>query len=203
MPLRPEESKTKKYIYTIIIGLVFFGSIIGFTYSSLAFSFNSGASDTNTASYNGIDFFPTQFGIGADIDGQVMEFFYFPEDLKTTNVSLLTSTITQSRSVYITSHPNSTFASPISGIEFEMTRLLDSRYNTFLEVGFTDANAYDIPIINCEDATAFLPVVLFNFSNSTSGITEDNNCIVVNFASQTTFDRFRDKIIYELLEIEP
>ena len=84
-----------------------------------------------------------------------------------------------------------------------MGRVLEKNYNTFIEVAFTAGNPYGKKIITCEDATVFIPVLLFNFTNTTTDITEHNNCVIINVDSEISLNRIRDKIVYELLEIEP
>ena len=198
MPLRAEESRTKKIIFSVVIGFVLLSSVIGFTYSAIPFR-NRIQSD-NTIEYNDIEFFPTQNGLAAQINGQVYEFAYFPEDLGDVETGDAINAISSARMIYATSSPNSPSAGPISAVEFDISRALKS-HNSFVEVAFTDDNPYDKRVITCEDATEFVPVMYFNYTNTTTGVTYENNCITVNFASDNSLRRVRDKLIYELLGV--
>lgn len=198
MPLRPEESKTKKIIFSVVIGFVLLSSVIGFTYSAIPFTARGQSS--NTIKYNDIEFFPTQNGLAAQINGQVYDFAYFPEDLGDLETSGAINAISSARMVYTTSDPDSASAGRISGVEFDISRALQS-HNSFVEVAFTDENPYGKRVITCEDATEFVPVMYFNFTNTTTDITYENNCITVNFASDNSLRRVRDKMLYELLGV--
>jgi len=200
MPIREKEVKWKKRLFTVIIFIVLGSSIIGFTFSAIP----SGLRDQDSSvTYNGIEFFTTQGGLATVIDEQIFEFSYFPDELANVEIGDATSKISSARMVYTTSDPNSTLASAISGAEFDIARILESNYNTFIEVVFNAGNPYGKNIITCDDATSFVPVVLFNFTNTTTDVTDKNNCIIINVESENALNKVRDKIIYELLEIEP
>ena len=200
MPIREEEGKTKKVLLSIVIGFVIVSSVIGFTFSAIPFGLQP--QDTSLK-YSGYEFFPTQNGVGTIIDDQIYEFTNLPGDVENLDIGDITSKISNSPMVYVTSDPNSSLASAISGVEFTMGRVLEKNYNTFIEVAFTAGNPHGKRIITCEDATVFIPVLLFNFTNTTTDITEQNNCVIINVDSEVSLNRIRDKIVYELLEIEP
>ena len=200
MPLKPEESKTKKILFTAVIGFVLLSSIIGFTYSAIPIL---PSAQQGNLKFNGIEFFPTATGVAADIDGQFVEFTYYPNELGNLDTAGAVSRITSSRMVYVTSDPNSTLAGDFSGLEYDIGRALERNHNTFIEVAFTANNPFGKRIITCDDANAFVPVVFFNSTNGTTAITLENNCIIVNVGSENGFNRVHDKLIYELLGIEP
>ena len=200
MPIREDEGKTKKLLFSIVIGFVLVSSVIGFTFSAIPFGLQT--QDT-PIKYSGYEFFPTQNGIGTLIDDQIYEFTNFPEDVENLDIGDITSKISNSRMIYATSDPNSSLATSISGVEFTMSRVLEKDYNTFIEVAFTAGNPYGKRIITCADATPFIPVLLFNFTNTTTNVTDQNNCIIINVESEDSLNQVRDKIVYQLLEIEP
>jgi len=200
MALKPEENKTKKILFSVVIGFVLLSSIIGFTYSAIPIIPSAQQSNLK---FSGIEFFPTATGVAADIDGQFVEFTYFPDELDSLDIGGSISRITSARMVYVTSDPNSTLASQFSGLEFDMGRALERNHNTFIEVAFTANNQFGKRVITCDDANAFVPVVFFNYTNGTTAITQENNCIIVNVGSENGFNRVHDKLIYELLGIEP
>lgn len=199
MPLRKDEDKSKKLLFTVVIGFVLLFSIIGFTFSAIPF----GSVTQNNLKYGDIELVQTQLGLATLVNGQILEFTYYPEDVAATDVSLVTGKLTSARVVYATSDPNSSMAAQISGAQFDIGRVLDSRHNNFLDVAFTVENPYNRPVITCGDATPLIPVLLFNFTNSTTQITEISNCVIINFASENSLTRIRDKILYELLGVRP
>ncbi|MBS3133153.1 hypothetical protein J4470_03425 [Candidatus Woesearchaeota archaeon] len=200
MPIRQESNKTKKMLFSILIGFVLISSIIGFTFSAVPFGLQN---QDSTIKYNGIEFFQTQNGIATIIDGQVMEFTYLPDELESMEIDGVTKKISSARMIYTTSDPNSTLASQISGAEFNMAMVLEKNYKTFVDVAFTSDNPYGKSVITCDDATYLIPVFFFNFTNTTTSVTDQNDCIIVNVASEKALDRVRDKIIYELLGVLP
>ncbi|MAG15501.1 hypothetical protein CMO88_00400 [Candidatus Woesearchaeota archaeon] len=199
MPIREEESKLKKRIFTIIIFLVLGSSIIGFTFSAIPL----GLQQNNEIEYNGIEFFPTQHGLATIIDEQVFEFTYYPDELSEIDLGNVISKISSAKMFYATSHPNSSLASQISGVEFDMARALEINHNSFMEIAFTADNLYEKEVVTCKDATAFIPVLLFNFTNTTTSVTEQNNCIIINTESERSLIKMKDKLIYELLGVQP
>lgn len=199
MPLRKDDDKSKKVLFVAVIGFVLLFSIIGFTFSAIPFSTVS----QGNLKYGDLELIPTQLGLAAVVNDQVLEFTYYPEDVAATDVSLVTGKLASARVIYATSDPNSSMAVQISGAEFDIGRVLESKHNNFLDVAFTEQNPYGRPVIACSDATPLVPVLHFNFTNSTTGISETNNCVTINFASENSLTRIRDKTIYELLGIKP
>ena len=200
MPIRKEEGKAKKLLFSIVIGFVLVSSVIGFTFSAIPFGLQP---QSTSLKYSGYEFFPTQTGFGTIIDNQIFEFTNLPGDVENLDIGIILSKLSNSPMVYATSDPNSSLASAISGVEFTVSRILEKDSNTFLEVAFTAGNPYGKRIITCEDATPFIPVLLFNFTNTTTNIIEQNNCVIINVESELALNRIRDKIAYELLDIEP
>ncbi|MBI2663889.1 hypothetical protein HYX10_00925 [Candidatus Woesearchaeota archaeon] len=198
MPIRPEESKWKKRTFTIVIFIVLFSSVIGFTFSAVPFGLQGG---DDKIKYNGIEFFPTQTGLATQVDGQIFEFSHYPEDLADEDVAAIADSINSAAMIYATSDANSSIAGAISSMQYDVSRLIGA--DTFVQVAFTAENEFGKEIITCEDATESIPVLYFNFTNATTEITEEANCIIVNAESETALSRIKDKTMYELLGVKP
>jgi len=199
MPIREEESKTKKLLFGIVIGFVLVSSIIGFTFSAIPFQ--SGIFQDGTISQSGLDFYATATGVATIINDQPYEFTYFPDELDAVQTSDSVTLISGSRMVYVTSDPNSVLATEISGVEFDLSKALERNYNSFVEVAFTEANRFGKRIITCEDATLNVPVLFFNYTNTTTSVSNLNGCITINVVDDTSLTRIRDKLLYELLGV--
>ena len=200
MPIKKEEGNGKKILFSVIIGFFLLSSIVGFAFN---FSFNTGIPQNTPTKISGIEFFNTATGIFAEIDGRVMQFTYFPDELENTDIADTTTRITERRLIYVTSDVNSSMATLISGAEFDIAKILEDHHTTFTEIAFTGENSFSKSIISCNDASSLIPVMFFNFTNTTSSVVNNNNCITINFANENSLNRIRDKIIYELLGIEP
>lgn len=199
MPLRKEENRTKKILFGALLLFVLASSIIGFSFSAIPFGLQE---QQGKLKYNGIELTQTQTGFQTAIDGQILEFTYLPADVQGLNVSPAVARLESAKVIYATSHPNSSIAPAISGAEFDMARMLEKKKNSFLDTAFTEPNIYGKAVITCREATPYVPVIYFNMTNTTTSITEEGSCIIVNAGSETDFERIRDKIIYELLGIK-
>ncbi len=198
MPIHKGDSGKKNILFTIVVGLVLVSSIIGFTLSAIPFGLQDGSEGMK---YNGFEFFQTQDGIAAKVDGQLVGFTYFPSELEDFEAGNITATIKSVRVIYATSAPESALAPAISGAEFDIGRVVEARYSSFLQPVFTAENAYNRSIITCSDANPFVPVLFFNFTNTTTSISEERSCTTINFASENALNKVRDKVVYELLGI--
>ncbi len=196
MPIRKDGSRTKRILFTSLVLLVLASSILGFTLSALPFGTQQGSEKMK---YNGVELFQSGDGIATKVDGQVIGLTYFPSELEDVDAGNITRTLESSRMVYATSDPDSSIATAISGTEFDINRVLKAGRSSFLAPVFTKENLYNKSIITCSDATAFVPVLFFNFTNSTTKVSEEDGCITINVASESDLNKVRDRVLYELL----
>ena len=63
-----------------------------------------------------------------------------------------------------------------------------------------ETEAYDLPIIDCENATSEIPVIKFIFGNETT-INSEDDCIVAQAQSEIEFLAIADKIRYKLFGV--
>ncbi len=198
MPIRNDDSGKKKILFTVLVGFVLLFSIIGFTLSSIPFGLQDSGGEME---YNGFEFFQTQDGIVAKVDGQLIGFTYFPSELEDFDVGNITNSLKSARVVYATSAPESALASAISGAEFDIGRVVEARHSSLLQPVFTGSNPYNRSVITCSDANPFVPVLYFNFTNTTTSVNEERSCTTINVASDNALNKVRDRVIYELLGI--
>ncbi len=198
MPIRKDDAGKKKVLFTLLVGFVLVSSIIGFTFSAIPFGLQDSSGNME---YNGFEFFQTQDGIATKVDGQLVGFTYFPSELEDFEAGNITSALKSARVVYATSAPESALASAISGAEFDIGRVVEARHNSFLQPVFTSTNPYNRSVITCSDANPFVPVLYFNFTNTTTSVIEERSCVTINVASESALNKVRDRVIYELLGI--
>ncbi len=197
MPIKKEEGGSKKLLFTIVIGFVLVTSIIGFTFSAIPYSDPTQGS----LKYGDIELVQTNTGYATVLNNQIFEFTYHPSDLETYNVSALESKLSNVKAIYATSDLNSPLASQISGTEFDLSRILDAEKNVYLDVGFTGSNSFNKSVINCADATPFVPVIYFNFTNTSTELNDAGNCVIVNFASENSLAKIKDTVVYRLIGV--
>jgi len=192
--MRKDTGEKRKKVMGILMGIVMFGSLFTFIF----FGFSGGGS-TGRVSYNGFDFINRGTHWSTTIDGREALFTYFPSDLGFIFVNL--DVINLLRSVVqieITSDFNDTFAQEIALAEFNIGLTLNN-FNVFVRQGFT-SKQQNFPVIKCDSATNFVPVIYFKSSNVTKVYLEDN-CIIVEAVSRTDVERIKDRLVYGILRI--
>ena len=191
-----DKNRTRKILFTLLVLFVLASSIIGFTFSP---AINNSSGGSGEFKYNGVKVYQAENGLFAEVAGKAIGFTYFPEELGETETGSIASAISSARVVYLTSDAGSAEASSISAAEFDISRALESTKNSFVEVAFTGENDFGKSAVTCADASPSVPVLFFNFTNSTSGLSESSGCFVINFESGRALAKARDKIVYQLI----
>jgi len=102
--------------------------------------------------------------------------------------------ISSSNYFYFTFSPNDTGLRDIDYIRFNLRNNLPTQ--KYFQDGVTSpSDIYQLPIVRCNNATMFTPVIIFRTANITE-ITTSGNCVDVNFAS---YDRSRIKDLFVYL----
>jgi len=185
--------KKKKTNYTAIVvsGFIVFimvTSVIGFI---------SQGSTSGVQKYNGQKFSPSDTGWTTNYEGNQYTFSYPPGDVEFLEFPQVSyQGLTQ---IDLTYDPNSSYKEHIAGALFELTNLLATR-GVFVRPGFTQESEFNLPIITCETATQFVPVLYFSRANKTSVI-YDNNCLRIEASTPTVVLQYADRIAYEIMGI--
>ena len=74
-----------------------------------------------------------------------------------------------------------------------------NNFNIFIRSGFTTPQN-NFPVLSCDDATEFVPVVYFKSGNFTK-ISLENNCILAEAAAHADVIRLKDRLVYGILGI--
>ena len=184
--------KTKKFM-VYFIGFIMISSVFGIIF----YGFSSGGA---SAEYNGFKFFNRGDFWSANIDGREAMFTYFPSEIEgipadDNAVSRLKNTL----QIDITSDINGTFAEGIALAEYQMGITL-SNFDVFTRNGFTNQTKYNAPVITCNNATNFVPVVYFTKGNATR-IYMQGNCVIAEAANNADVIRLKDRLVYGILGI--
>ena len=130
-----------------------------------------------------------------------LAFDHFPSEIE--NINLSSETIDRLKGVVeidSTSSINSSYAEAIAKAQYDMQQVLGTVSNTYIRVGLTDENEFNLPVIICKDSTYTIPVLHFKKSNSTN-ILIDGDCIIGEAKSEIDILRIKDRILYGLLGI--
>ncbi len=190
---RNKGERSKRWI-AIFIGFIMLASVIGFVFSFAPAQANF--------KYGGLAFRQLeQGGYMAEIDGRPAYFAYRPEELSDISVTdSIVNLLTGSRSAWITYDWNSSLAREMALMQFDTAMLLDARHDVFVQPAFTTENPLNISVKGCDDATAFVPVLLLQESNDTMiAISPENqNCVVVG-GTDIGFQRAADRLKYAVI----
>ena len=181
---------------------VFVGTIMLLSVAGFVFSFNP-SSQGNNFRYGSLTFKQTQQGFfTTEVNGNPIDFSYRPEDVSDIDVpAAVVEKLTGSRVIYITYYWNTTLAKSMALLQFDAANLLDSLHGIFAQPASTTTNPFDFPIITCNNATSFVPVLLLQEGNNTAISFDSGNldCVVLNASSDTGFLRAADRLKYALI----
>lgn len=184
--------KGKKFM-VYLMGIVMIGSLFGV----VLFGFGGGATSIK---YNDFKFVNKGNFWSTVVDGREAIFTYFPSDVETIVIGDNVINRLENRlEIDVTSDFNDTFAEQISLAEYNLVITLNN-FNIFVMQGFTTENDYNFPIITCEDATSFVPLIYFRSSNETKVYMEDD-CMIAEALRQEDVERIKDRLVYGMLGV--
>ncbi|MBI2653511.1 hypothetical protein HYX02_01740 [Candidatus Woesearchaeota archaeon] len=191
-----KEKKEKKK-WGLILFLVFI--MLGTTFSFVFFGFSP---VTEKAKYNGLifSFIPRDNIWIAKINGKDAAFSFLPKDADDVLVFDDSFKMLEGRfEIDVTSDANSTFKEAIALAQHQMGLTL-AQYNIYVRKGFTANSTFSLPVIICKDATLIVPIVYFNYGNTTN-IHVENNCIIAEASSNADFIKVKDRLLYGILGV--
>jgi hypothetical protein len=195
MKSRIKESNTKKVLISVFFAVIMIAS-------SLAIIFSGYAPQGQNADYEGFTFKQSGNYLVTTVNKTTVKIQSQPYDL--TRIALNDSVRELLRStnmVYLSVPLKGLYADSASLAAFDLGEFLTNR-GTYNVLAISDDNTgYEkIPIIDCRNATATVPVVLFMDGNET-GIQQDGNCIKLISATSFDFVRLKDRLVLKLAGI--
>jgi len=193
--MRRDKAERGRKLMVGFIGLIMIGSIFGVIF----FGFRSGGATTRLE-YNGFDFIRKGNVWTTRVNGVEAVFSYLPRDVEFIFTSpLIKDRLKNKLEIDVTSDVNDTNREAISLAQFQIGSTLQP-FNIFVRSGFTGNNSFNFPVLTCNDATNFVPVIYFKTSNQTVVLLEDN-CIIIEASQPADFIRIKDRLIYEMFDI--
>ncbi len=183
-----KENNKKKNLIGFIIAFIMISSMVGYMYSQ---------NSAEIVNYNDY-IFKRQANNNwiAKIDGDKIAFNYLPEQVDDIEFNANIKQLLDSNVVQFTYDPNQNYLENIAQAEYFLANALEKR-GTYPVIGLTIENDYNIPIITCDNATQYSPVVDFVVSNETN-IMMQQNCIIVQAKNGFDFIRAKDRLLYSL-----
>ena len=175
----------------IFIVIIMTSSIIGFMWNS----------SDETFKYKEYQFGRQGDYFTLNLDKKQLNFYYFPSDIQDINFSYeLKYKLENSQMIYFTFNPESKHIIYLDKARFDLTTELQ-KTNIYIQSGkIKNTTNYNLPIITCDNATEFVPVVYFKDSNITK-FTLENNCIIGESNSREGFLALKDRLLYALFDI--
>ncbi len=153
------------------------------------------------AEYNGIKFTRTQRGWQAKINDVKMQFFYHPAELEDIPFDRGAAVALDGpRVVWFSYNPNDIYSTNIADAMFYMEDSLGKWANVYVQRALTDNTDYQLPQINCSNATMEVPVIIMQSGNETI-IEHTDGCIIATADNARDIYRLGDRIIYHELKV--
>jgi len=188
------EAKVKKkrtnrwpQIISLSIMMIMIVSVVGFMWTQ---------NIAETANYENFAFKKQGQKWLVNVNGEDLNFQYLPDQVKQIPVDGKVQDLLNQRVLQLTYDPRQEFVQEIAQAAYYTGRNLNEVKKTVIINGLKEANDYNIPVITCDNATEFQPVIDFILSNESKVIVE-NNCIKLYARSGNDFTRVKDRLIYE------
>lgn len=189
-----KKNKPKKN-WAAIVFLVFI--VTGLSSGFVFFGFQGGGEATHRFNDHKFTFQGDHWR--AKINGQYALFTFRPDQVLLLDVEGEVAPLLKEKiQIDATSSVNDTLIEAIALAQYQMGLTLNN-YNTYLRAGFLEETS-QFPIISCEQATPFVPVIFFEESNQTR-VRVENNCITIEAQSYQDVIMAKDRILYELFDV--
>ena len=187
---KKKENKKFNVIMAIFIAVLMVGSIAGYLWTG----------DNTSLDYNDHSFKIKGEQLITEVDNQNYYFYYHPTDLISLNISdAAKQKLVNSEMIYLTFDPYTEKIEYVETARFDLT-------NEFLKTGKvmlngqTKESEYNLPLIDCNNATEFTPVIYFRQGNKTE-IYNQGDCIIAEASFEQAFIALKDRIMYTVLGI--
>lgn len=195
----PQKKKrfSKEKLWTIILGVIMVSSAFGIMLSSDTIQEKR---DYKEHKFDKI-IQGDQFAWRTKIDGNTYTFDYHPTDLEAVNFTAeINSALKSMKNAYVTFDPNAKHVDAFELARFSLGQKAMDEYGLYLMNGITAPNSlYNQPIVDCANATQYVPVIKFALANDTAAYL-DGNCIVIE-ANEYSIGAMKDRILYAILGI--
>jgi hypothetical protein len=193
---RDNREKRNRIILSVVIAFVMILSTIGFFYGSQVNENEQKYTINNkTYSYTREN---NQYVLELNKKEKI-GFYYLPFEINMNITDEILNSIQNSKVVYITFDPDAEKPEYIDLARFDLAMNFLNKNIYVIEGTTKESQEINLPIITCENATAYMPVIYLQESNITNLI-NDNNCIRMQ-GKNLDFIKFRDLMLYKLYGI--
>jgi hypothetical protein len=196
-PDRYEQRKKRtNIIITIIVAFLMVASIFAFVITDLG-------QQGNELTYNKYTFQTVNNIYRTKINGNYMDFQYFPADLERINITQdIVNRLMNAKGMIIVFNPNES----VDNLQYIDFARLDMSNQLSTPIGFAitkPSSLYSgLPVLGCQNSTTELPFIMINISSSSDFILDNAypNCIIMN-AELKDIVALKDRLVYRLLGV--
>jgi len=149
--------------------------------------------------YNGIPFVQEADGWSTKINGKHAVFNYHPTEVEHIDLNSEIAQRLSAVEIDITYDIDDDYAEYIAKVQYTLAQGL-SNFDMFVVAGFTTENEFNRPIVTCDDATMYVPVLYFKKSNETK-VYMEGNCIIAEAYRGEDVIKIKDRLLYAILGI--
>ncbi len=184
------KERSRNVLFAVVVGILMAASSIGIMFVNYG-------SDSDTLSYKGHKFSRQADGsVVTELKGKQAVFMYFPAEVESISLNkTIIERINSTRMIYLTSDYYSNFSQAIGVAEYNLGYALQDIYSIFAVQGFFQ-NATNLPVVTCDNATLFVPVLSFQEGNKTAIYENAGGCIIIESDNSEGFIKARDRLFY-------
>jgi len=191
--------RRNKIILSVFIALIMILSTFGFV---LDYAGDGGAQQSENAQsdYGPLTFKLNGQAVVTKVNGQTLQFGFFPSQLNDINVSAGVREALHQPAFYITSDPSDPYAPAIDELALRYSEMIPVLTQGYPLLAFTNATGYSRPSISCANASATSPVLYFKYGNDTA-IRYEGDCIIAEARTPTDVLALADRLIYIMMGV--
>jgi len=153
--------------------------------------------------YKGVKYTQGDTSISAKIDGKPYQFRYFPAQLERVHLDpAVGNALRSTEMVVISYNASSPLTEALAGIQYNVQETLQVSLDAYIQPAIVSNNSYNLPVMDCQNATQFIPIIVLHQTNET-GLWYQNNCIDARFESEADLSVLRDQLLYASLGVLP
>ena len=163
--------------------------------STLGYLVGQNNSSVSSVTYNGYAIEVTQYGLRVTIDDKETYFTYYPDTVAYLKPDeQILNLVKNSKVITVVYDPEEDNPEMFGGVQYQLEQDF-VKDNKFVIRGLTKSEGYNLPELDCVNATATVPVLKYMTGNAT-GYKMEGNCIIAEGIVPSDMIQLKDALIY-------